>query len=757
MIRVNPCYHLSHAPVAQLDRASDFGSEGRRFEPCWVHTTKRQFHRRAKDSPPLACLLKIKRMFATQGKDTKKVRTESRSTDGTAGGANAVGQNPLWQSLALTPIALMPKLAGSQPDEPGPLVDKTLSSTGKPLDPVTRAFFEPRFGRDLGDVRVHTGNEASESARSVNAHAYTVGNHVVFGAEQYSPESTDGRRLMAHELTHVLQQQGPGQSIARQLLMREAISLRSTHQVTDVSPTPVDNIREEVLELLDRLHMLWAIDNPNYDNQYQYIRALTAGAQVPQSDATVAPPWSFQPTMDALRRNREPTLAGPVINHFMGGLAVTDSVGRGLTNNKADVLAVQDRLNFLSPYLAYATEHASVTALTTATVPDSVLPGTFDAITAFKIGIASGTAGWLTVRASESEFGGDRFAGQTTSHTITVLANHTASTSTRSETREAIQVSIFLPSGLTPTRNKVFVFFSPGSGTETVPDRPGSNATNVHAIRSGADPTEWIVIGVPGFRAESRERGWNTIDTAGIQSCLARIGRSTQIDALRLAGHSRGGRGLTRTITRGLVDVGLIDRVIFLDQPHDNLGPSLRRGLPAGTRPAPVIDYTQGPAGGSGRAIDNRGIRAIGFARLVQDRPDVPPPAAAAALLAPILADLPARGSFTTEPVTAGVTGSSRVNIHDWITAHATAVAAIARADGRAQTEWRRWLSAPRTSLNRAIVDQSPYFHVNTQNLMRYFSGPLIDASGAPVDAGFSLAIYSHHLFVAEISEELFT
>jgi hypothetical protein len=217
----------------------------------------------------------------------------------------------------------------------------------------------------------------------------------------------------------------------------------------------------------------------------------------------------------------------------MGGLRVSDSVGRGLTNNKADVLAVQDRLNFIKPYSAYATEHAAVMALTTTTVPDSALAGTYSAITEFKIGIASGTAGWQTTRASESEFGGDRFAGQTTTHTITVLGNHTANDSAASETQEAIQVSIFLPAGLAPGRNKVFLFFSPGAGTETAPDRPGTNATNVHAIRSGADASEWIVIGIPGFRAATAEKGWNTINTAGIQSCLSRAGRGTQIDALR--------------------------------------------------------------------------------------------------------------------------------------------------------------------------------------------------------------------------------
>lgn len=69
-----------------------------------------------------------------------------------------------------------------------------------------RTFMEPRFGRDFSRVRVHTDAKAAESAREVHARAYTVGRDVVFGAGRYEPATTDGRRLIAHELTHVLQQ-----------------------------------------------------------------------------------------------------------------------------------------------------------------------------------------------------------------------------------------------------------------------------------------------------------------------------------------------------------------------------------------------------------------------------------------------------------------------------------------------------------------------------------------------------------------------
>jgi hypothetical protein len=67
---------------------------------------------------------------------------------------------------------------------------------------------EPRFGHDFSQVKVHTNARAAESARAVNALAYTVGSHIVFGARQYAPDTFWGRALMAHEFTHVLQQNG---------------------------------------------------------------------------------------------------------------------------------------------------------------------------------------------------------------------------------------------------------------------------------------------------------------------------------------------------------------------------------------------------------------------------------------------------------------------------------------------------------------------------------------------------------------------
>jgi hypothetical protein len=97
-----------------------------------------------------------------------------------------------------------------------PSVHTTLRTSGQPLDADVRAFLEPRFGYDFSQVRVHTNPQAAESAKAVNAHAYTVGQNVVFGAGQYQPHSSAGQKLLAHELTHVVQQANTGvQRLAR--------------------------------------------------------------------------------------------------------------------------------------------------------------------------------------------------------------------------------------------------------------------------------------------------------------------------------------------------------------------------------------------------------------------------------------------------------------------------------------------------------------------------------------------------------------
>jgi hypothetical protein len=91
-----------------------------------------------------------------------------------------------------------------------PSVDRVLTSPSIALEPGLRQDMEQRFGADFGAVRVHSGPAAAQSAQEVNAHAYTVGQDVVFAAGRFAPGSGEGRRLLAHELTHVVQQTGVG-------------------------------------------------------------------------------------------------------------------------------------------------------------------------------------------------------------------------------------------------------------------------------------------------------------------------------------------------------------------------------------------------------------------------------------------------------------------------------------------------------------------------------------------------------------------
>jgi hypothetical protein len=97
--------------------------------------------------------------------------------------------------------------AGAQTEAPAEVHD-AIHSTGTGLDDATRSFMESRLGYDFKDVKVHTDTLAAKSAQSINALAYTSGNDIVFNAGQYLPGTESGKRLLAHELTHVVQQGG---------------------------------------------------------------------------------------------------------------------------------------------------------------------------------------------------------------------------------------------------------------------------------------------------------------------------------------------------------------------------------------------------------------------------------------------------------------------------------------------------------------------------------------------------------------------
>jgi hypothetical protein len=139
--------------------------------------------------------------------------------------------DPAWTRPGIDPTPIRPlslqrrcaecedelqrRVQGMQAESPASGLDTVaavLRQDGRALDPATRSFFEPRFGADFSAVRIHTDAHAAESARAVDALAYTVGRDVVFNSGQYAPHRDSGKRLLAHELAHVVQQGAANES-----------------------------------------------------------------------------------------------------------------------------------------------------------------------------------------------------------------------------------------------------------------------------------------------------------------------------------------------------------------------------------------------------------------------------------------------------------------------------------------------------------------------------------------------------------------
>lgn len=437
------------------------------------------------------------------------------------------------------------------------IVHEVLRSPGQALDRSTSDFFESRLGHNFADVRVHTNEAASDSAREVGALAYTVGRNIVFGRDQFTPNTISGRQLIAHELAHVVQQSADSGSVP------------------------------------------------------------------------------------ALQR-------------------------------------------------------------------------------------------WPVVRAEEMGTGGtDRFGSRTFDCGI---------------------YSVFIPAGAASvTTNRVHVFYSPG-GAGAAGFTPGSNAVAVHGLRGAADPSQWIVIGVPDGRP-------NTISDAQIISCLTTVGRPGRLDSVRLSAHSRGAEGLVATLRGRHITPALIDHVTLLDINDfaGSINPALQRShVPPGRVTSynviwgnfPLRDIHNAPLRGMHNIqVPFSCIRSIGYARLIRDavatgRLTTPVPPDIAARVSTLT--LPPRGSFST----ATPTPPGRTSLRDFCADPANAAALTAMRDGEPPSPTS--LLPPRVVTARATT--SPYAFIEENNIMS-FNNPA--RPRAQWDR-FSPQIYSHHLFVAEIAHEMF-
>jgi hypothetical protein len=173
-------------------------------------------------------------------------RTTSQRQTAPSHGSTPVGSSLLQRRSA----------DGAEPSAVPPIVHEVLGSPGQPLDAETRAFMEPRFGHDFGRVRVHADGKAAESAREVNALAYTVGDHVAFAPGRFAPATVPGQRLLAHELAHVVQQREVIGTEPIAFGPTDALAEREAHSAAGVvlsggAPRPLASISDPVLRRAD--------------------------------------------------------------------------------------------------------------------------------------------------------------------------------------------------------------------------------------------------------------------------------------------------------------------------------------------------------------------------------------------------------------------------------------------------------------------------------------------------------------------------
>lgn len=205
--------------------------------------------------------------------------------------------------LGRQPSAPTSTPAGVAPVAAMPLVHEVIASPGQPLDAGTRRFMESRFRHDFSQVRIHDDGKAAESARLLNALAFTVGSEVVFGAGQHRPHTTAGRGLLAHELAHTLQQSNAGP--AHPAVIQRAVQINTPYaKIDDYDPgvtrrrgdpafgrtIPILNARDQAPRL-DRDRFQGALNQPTL--------AQRDLGKIPRPDLS-------DPALDPVRANAAP-------------------------------------------------------------------------------------------------------------------------------------------------------------------------------------------------------------------------------------------------------------------------------------------------------------------------------------------------------------------------------------------------------------------------------------------------------------------
>jgi hypothetical protein len=441
--------------------------------------------------------------------------------------------------------------------------------------------------------------------------------------------------------------------VQRVLLQRQTLRLRSGHEVGVASGTTTANVRAEAEQALKRLLDLWAIDIPTFDTTIK-----TTWARYGPGDVITGS--DLDPLTAAITRNEQRTLANEVANNYLYlSLPGGRGVGEGMQNDAGDVKAVQNAL-IAHGFLAGPTASA--------TMDDP----TKNAIKQLKTSVAAGTYGLAARRPNERRDGGDPFAGGT----YAVRGNPVTWTE-RGQTVSQTQpkpLAVYVPRSAPADRNDVHVFFTPYDNPMLFVEEQG--------LRAEEEGSRWILIAVPGL-GEDVTPNWVTITTSDIQTCLAAVRRSsTDIGAIRLSAHSRGHRGLERTLGfKGAptIDLAKVERVTVFDASYHDLGVALSshlKDLTAMQEPGHPTRFRTGAvnlydvtvsniSGLRGRTLDPSAVRALAYVRFVAEaiergelsasslstlRTDARKDVQGATRR--LLAKLPARGTFSTRTPT---------------------------------------------------------------------------------------------------------
>ena len=231
----------------------------------------------------------------------------------------AAAPTGLWRREA-TPAPVPEELPSS--------VQAVLRAPGRPLEPDTRRLMETRFGHDFSRVRIHADNQAAEAARSINALAFTLGRDVVFGQGRYAPETDSGLRLLSHELTHVVQQQGAQVSLQRAIDSPRDSLLGDTEEPTAGKAKEIPAVLQENIDLSalaaepsETMEAEPHPESPEDEKQPSPAIAAQMAGPVPEVVRNIIIPSEHASereadAMSAWAGARNPRQPRPVINHY---------------------------------------------------------------------------------------------------------------------------------------------------------------------------------------------------------------------------------------------------------------------------------------------------------------------------------------------------------------------------------------------------------------------------------------------------------